>query len=300
MENHIESLALTSKPPPSRERDRSLKERRVAMGRPGVLLPPDGRETFSIPCVILELGRRSCRLAVSPSTLPSDWRWLPGDTYLFRMDLQAGERGDIARIQLLWAQNLRSDLDLLGVSFVSMEEKVERKIERLIAQRLRGGVEVPSLPFSQNPDAKIEMLIPLVTPLRMEGWDSTTPPSLPYRFSLLRLNRWRLEARLLPATPSSPSLPLSTTSLRLSVYPPAWSGVEKRALHFLAPVVEQKGDLVTFALDADQAEICLMILAMIPPKIERKAKPIEVDIRIVITILFVMVVLLYILWQMEL
>jgi hypothetical protein len=262
---------------------------RVAAGRPGRMRFSREEEERSISCSIVDVSADGCRILVPRRDLPRDWIWAAGSMCDLTIRIDARQEVPV-RAELMWAQRTQEDFDIIGFRFAKSDADLYEILDKFVVLRLHAGLGLQD-PTAEKKEAGKETL---EYPLEADAWEHDRTDLPPYRFALHTVTADRLLVRHATKTGEEKRVPPSGSLIDITIYPPVWARGQKRALRFASKVEKSDGNGAELSYHAEGNDLAHMILSLIPDKIERKAKPKEIDIQYVLLILAAIVIALMI------
>ncbi len=261
---------------------------RVVAGRPGRVRIEENLEPMIMACSIVDISNSGCRMMVQRTGLPKNWTWNTGSTCSIDIGLKSNQE-IVVPAQLVWSQRTESGFDILGIRFLDPAPQDLQVVEDFVVQRLHVGLKVEESAVDSGGKTEVELDVPLETEMH-----TRESPDQLYRLEIYAIRGRMLEARYAPKEGETKRIPPSGVTADLTVLPPLWARAEKRALRFAVQVVEVGDENVRLEFSAAGSDLTRMICDLIPPKIERKKKPSEVDFSIVLIILAMLLIALII------
>jgi len=262
---------------------------RVVAGRPGRMRFENQDTNVSIPCSVVDISQSGCRLTLSRSSLPRDWSWANGIGCSLRIQFRSNDEILIAA-EVVWSQRTRSEFDILGLRFLNPAPQVAQAIDGFVLQRLHVGLQLEDRPLAPQAQTQLDALeVALEVEARPRGDEGTL-----YRLLAHGIGPDHLDCRPAPREGEPLNIPPAGTQVDLSVFPPTWARGERRTLRFAGEIEESGPAAVRVGFRAAGSDIMQMIRDLIPPKIERPKKPVEVDYTFILLIVAAIIIALII------
>lgn len=250
---------------------------RVAAGKPVEVRYEDTERALHISGGVIDISRDGCRLALPRDHLPAEHRWTPGSQCHLCLRL-SGSRDICLRAAIVWSQRLREGFDLVGCRFDEQLPDEAAAVEKFVLQRLRAELRLPETGAA----AAAPCFTPLEFPLEMEAVVVGTQRL--YTFLLYAVSEQCLRFRLRPDQECPPDLEKGTM-VDVAVHPPVWARGERRTLRFAGRLSQCAAAGGEIEFQASGSDLGQMIRELIPPRIVRPSKPLEIDLRVVALVL---------------
>ncbi len=267
---------------PLREKRRAP---RVAAGKPVAMRYGESETALQIEGGVIDISRDGCRLALPRDRLPASHRWNSGSKCRLSLRLSGHHEVSLAAA-IVWSQRLREGFDLVGCRFEEQLPTDAAVVEKFVVQRLRAELRLPEPGF----EAEIApTFAALEFPLEMEMTAIGTQKTYAVLLCEVAAQRLRFKIRADQCWP--PDLNKGAI-MDIAVHPPVWARGERRTLRFagrLSQIAAGRGEVEFQASGSDLAQ---MIQDLIPPRITRPPKPLEVDLRLIVLVVAIILLAL--------